>query len=205
MLDQLQAEINQAIAKYPYLFDEQLSTGLDRLVVNSPANFASARSKSHLKRLLITQFFLQKKMEQKLTAESGEHTLLLVKLFQSGSRICCAIAFHTSYGFSSEHLLAIFHTLLPGIQSVFNSSYMWFHPELSYQFCYIEVEKMRGQGLSAKELKAIEKSVREQLLTLSPLTPAIFWPYNAEESFRQVQLLQREMQNPGELAHISRK
>lgn len=199
----LREEIKNAILKYPRLFDEHLHAGLERLAANSPEDFLSLRSFQHLKTLLVLQFFMQKKIEHALEEEKRDHDLLFVKLFQSGSRICCAISFHSSYSFNQEKLLAIFHTLLPGIQTVLNSSYMWFHPILSYQFCYLEVEKMRGQGLSTKDLRFYEKSIREQLLALSPLTPTIFWPYNTEESFRQVQFLQREMQNPKELAHIS--
>ncbi|MFC2049333.1 peptide ABC transporter substrate-binding protein [Chlamydiota bacterium] len=203
MHGRLKHEIKKSIEKYPRLLDTRLHAGLERLSANSPDDFLRSRTFKHLKTLLAVQFFTQKKMEQALEEENREQDLLFVKLFQINSRICCAVSFHSSYNFNQEQLLAIFHTLLPGIQTVLNSSYMWFHPVLSYQFCYIEVEKMRGQGLSTKELRLLEKSIREQLLALSPLTPTIFWPYNAEESYRQVQFLQREMQSPTELAHIS--
>ncbi len=35
---------------------------------------------------------------------------------------------------------------------------MWFHPEFSYQFCYFEVDKMRGGRLCKKDLKHLEKA-----------------------------------------------
>jgi oligopeptide transport system substrate-binding protein len=203
MLGTLCAEIRKVMQKYPDTFDVRLQTGLDRLAANAPDDFFSLRSYKHVTSLLRVQFFIQKKIEREIETERGDHDLLFVKLFQNGPRICCATAFHASYNFNQEQLLAIFHTLLPSIQTVLNSSYMWFHPIFSYQFCYIEVEKMRGSSLSIKSLRALEKSIWEQLLALSPLTPTIFWPYNAEESFRQVQFLQKEMQNPSELAHIS--
>ncbi len=203
MLDLLSREIQRTIKKYPSFFDARLVTGLERLKANAPENFLALRTPQHLKTLLTVQFFMQKKMEDVLESEKGEYDLIFIKLFQSGPRICCALSFHSSYNFNQEQLLAIFHTLIPSVQTVIHSSYVWFHPIFSYQFCYIEVEKMRGQGLSTKELRALEKAFREQLLALSPLTPTIFWPYNAEESFRQVLLLQREMQDPMELPHIS--
>jgi hypothetical protein len=92
---------------------------------------------------------------------------------------------------------------LPGIQGVHQSWFTWFHPELAYQFCYFEVDKIRGKTPCRRDLKLLEKAMREQLLAQPPLTPALFWPYNTEESFRQVKLLQQEMEHPDELPHIS--
>ena len=203
MHKRLREEIEKAVLKYPNLFDVRLRNGLARLSANAPDDFLSSRSNKHLKSLLVVQFFMQKKIERALDEKNADHNLLLVRLLQIGSRICCAISYHASYCFHQEQLLSIFHTLLPGIQTMHHSSYTWFHPTLSYQFCYLEVEKMRGKGLSTRDLRFFEKSIREQLLAVSPRTPTIFWPYNTEESFRQVQFLQKELQNPDDLPHIS--
>lgn len=135
--------------------------------------------------------------------EGKECNSLFIKLFHYEHRICCCLVFCCSYNFHKQQLISIFHTLLPGLVDVHDSFYMWYHPELFYQFCYLELEKLRGKSLSVKDLRGIEELLQSQLATLSPLTPALFWPYNEEESFRQIQLLLREMHHPSDLTHIS--
>jgi hypothetical protein len=203
MQNKLFRETQKAIFSFPATFDERLKQGLNRLLANAPATFIHERTLSHLKSLLLVQFFFQKKMEQTFNSESQDQRPLLLKLFPMNSRICCALAFNSSHGFNREQLVNIFHSLLPGIQDIPNSCYIWSHPEFSYQFSYFELKKLRGKDLSNKDIRLIEKSLKEQLLAFPPLTPALFWPYNEEESFRQIQLLHREMEHPGELPHIS--
>ncbi len=198
----LKDEIRKALITYPKVFDTRLQAGLKRLIANSQIDFIPLRSNAHIRKLLLVQYFLQRKME-KVMGDIKEQKPLFLKLFLHESRICCSVIFPSSYDFNREQLLSIFNTLLPGIQDIPNSLYRWYHPEYAYQYCYVELEKLRGRALTTADLKHIEKALREQLLAIPPLTPALFWPYNEEESFRQIQLLRKEMQNPRELPHIS--
>ena len=67
----------------------------------------------------------------------------------------------------------------------------------------MELHKLRGKEPSISELQKIQKILQEQFLAAPILTPTLFWPYNKEESFRQIQLLRREMTNKKDLPHIS--
>lgn len=199
----LSKETNRAIGRFPSLLDERLMKGLERMSVNSPQNFLNARTFKHIRTVLLAQFFLQKRIEETFKQSGTHQKALYLKLFQNPSLISIALVCHSSYGLLKEQLLNSFHTLLPGIQEVPDSSYLWHHPELPFIFCYLEVHKLRGEDLSSDQLKAIEKALEEQLLVMPPLTPALFWPYNEEESYRQIQLLQREITNPEDLPHVS--
>ncbi len=199
----LKTEVGKVLQRLPLLFDHRLSKGLDRLIANTSYNFLSGRSFFHLKEILLAQFFHQKKMEQLIEGSSNLHKHLLMKLFRGPSRICISLCFTASYGFHREQILKALHILLPGIHEMPGSFYLWHHPDLPYVFCYLEIHKLRGKELSQKELKKIEKDFREELLSIPPLTPAVFWPYNKEESYRQIQLLISEMQSPEDLPHVS--
>lgn len=199
----LAAETQKALKRFPRLLDERLMKGLERVMVNTPQGFLNARSPKHLRLLIMGQFFLQKKIEASLRQGKTHQKPLFLKLFRQPSLVGIALVCHSSYGFLKEQLLKAFHTLLPGIQEVPSSSYVWQDPDLPYIFCYLEVHKLRGEDLSLAELQEMENALVEQLLVIPPLTPALFWPYNEEESYRQIQLLQREITNPDDLPHVS--
>lgn len=193
----------KAIRRFPILFDQRLTDGLERFAVNASSNFLKERPAKHIRSLLLTQFFLQKKMENLLDEEEVSQKHLFLKLFPGQSRVCLAMIYSGAYGFQREQLLKAFHTLLPGIREIPRSFYLWYNCDYSYYFCYLEVHKLRGQEFSKRELRRIGKTLQNQLLAVPPLTPALFWPYNKEESIRQIQLLQREMNSADDLPHIS--
>lgn len=198
----LKLAIDKCIGRFPYLFDERLYKGLERIIVNAPDHFLSSRSFWHLQKLLLCQFFLQKKMEDEFYPGAAEQKHLFLKLFRSTSRICISLIFHDSYHFHREKILKTFHVQLPGFLEMPRSFYLWHHPEFPYLFCYLEVYKLRGEEVTKKELKNFENALFEQLIALPPLTPALFWPYNEEESYRNVQLLQREVHSEKDLPHV---
>ncbi|MGE0670497.1 MAG: hypothetical protein AB7O89_06150, partial [Parachlamydiales bacterium] len=192
-------QIEKGLARYPHHFDDRLHDGLERLFANASKGFASSRSEKHLRTLLLAQFFLQKKMEEAICSEKGPNKNIFLKIFRLPSKICIALTFHDFYRFHHEQLLKTINTLLPGIHEVPRSFYLWHHPEMAYLFCYVEIYKLRGEEFSTAEIKEFESSLAKYLITIPPLTPALFWPYNEEESYRQVQLLQREIHSGKDL------
>ena len=193
----------QAILRFPSFFDKRLSEGFERIAANASECFLQERSLTQIRSLVLAQFLLQKKIENILTKKEESQKQLILKLFAGPSRICLALVYSSSYGFQREHLLKALHTLLPGIREIPHSFYLWYHCDFSYYCCYLEVQKLRGQDFSKQELKRLEKTLHNQLLAIPPLTPALFWPYNKEESVRQIQLLQREVSSSEDLPHIS--
>lgn len=200
----LREEVLKAVFRFPRLFNRPLYRSFELLVVNSPSDFLSDRSIDQLRLILCTQFFLQKKIETTLKEEKNSRKQLFLKLFRAPTRICVALVFSSSLGFQKDQLLAALdEILLPGVSELSNSYYLWHSPDLPYFFCYFEVDKLRGRELTKGQLRAIEKTLTEQMLASAPLTPAIFWPYNKEESHRQTLLLIREMASKQDLPHVS--
>ncbi len=200
---ELEREVSTLSLRFPLWFDERLKQGAQRLKANSSMHFLKERSSFHLKRLVLVQFFLQKRIEASFNKSIPSTDHFFLKIFRSSFRVCIALAFFNSHKVAKQTLVKIIQVLLPGISEVPNSSFLWQHPDFPYQFCYLEVQKMRGVELTAQELKKIEKSLKEQLRTISPLTPALFWPYNEEDSFRQVELLLKQIDKKSDLPHVS--
>ncbi len=200
---ELRADVLKAAFRFPHLFNRLLYRSYEKLVVNCPTDFLENRSKLHLHKILCVQFFLHNKIESELKNEHAPQKPLFIKLFRGPSRICVALAYSSSYAFQKEQLMKALDTLLPGISEVPKSFYLWHSSEFPYFFTYFEVDKLRGKELSNGQLAAIERSMKEQMLASSPLTPAVFWPYNKEESHRQIQLLVREMTHKQNVPHLS--
>jgi oligopeptide transport system substrate-binding protein len=198
----LKAAIEKCVSRFPHLFDGRLQKGLELIAVNSSHDFLRTRSFCHLQKLLLCQFFLQKKMEKVFETEVSVQKPLFLKLFKSTSRISVSLIFHDSYHFDRDRILNAFHLHLPGYMEMPRSFYLWHHPELPYLFCYLEVHKLRGEEISKRELKSFENALTEQLIAIPPLTPALFWPFNEEESYRHVQLLQKEVHSEKDLPHV---
>ncbi len=199
----LRADALKAAFRFPRLFNRTLYRSYEQFVVSCPSDFLATRSLAHLRKILCVQFFLQKRIERALQKENGSPNQLFLKLFRAPSRICAALVYSSSSAFRKEHLLKTLDALLPGISEVPKSFYLWHSADIPYFFSYIEVDKLRGKELSNGQLAAVEKTLGKQILASAPLTPAIFWPYNKEESHRQIQLLLREMTDKKDIPHIS--
>lgn len=192
-----------AICRFPHYFDARLHRCLDRLIANASDKLLQDHTFQELKRLLLVQFFLQKKMEQVLPEQASSQCPFFLRLFRRSTSICMAFVSSSNWIVSREQFLSAFRTFLPGIVEIPSSFFSWIHPEKPYSFTYLEVQKMRGEELPIKELKAVEKALKETLLAVPPLTPALFWPYNEEESYRQVRLLQGAIDHPKDMPHLS--
>ncbi len=197
----LREDVLKAAFRFPRQFNRLLYRSFEQMVVNTPTDFLANRSPSHLRRILCVQFFLQRGIESALSISQQKQ--LFLRLFRGPSRTCVALAFSSSFVFQKEQLLKNLDAFLPGISEIPRSFYLWHSPDLPYGFCYFEIHKLRGKELSTKELRVTEKMLKEQMLASPPLTTAVFWPYNKEESHRQVQLLVREMRARTDLPHIS--
>lgn len=163
-----------------------------------PKHFFLSRTLPVIRKTLLSQFFLQKKIEAFLKKEKN---VLVVRLIKYPSSIGVAIASTSS--FQKKELVQLLKSLLPGVQELPQSFYLFYQPDHEYFYTYFEVTKLRGKELLQTDLKKLEQKLKEHLLITSPLTPALFWPYNKEDSHRQIQILVKELNDQRDVAHIS--
>lgn len=186
--------LKNILFRFPKTFDNRLLSGLDRLVANSSKNFISERSISHLTRLLVIQFFLQKRIE---TALEKKDFRMSTKFFYAEPSICLiALLPFPEQGelVAQDGLIKNIQTVLPGVSGVSGSFWRWLHPELPYMCFYIEIQRLRGKKIPVQEIRPLKHAFEEQLIPILPTrTFSLFLPFNEEEAYKQVQVLRREL------------
>jgi hypothetical protein len=203
----LEEKILRAMRLHPKRFDERLGKGLLHFIAKKENSFFDSRSLTHLFKIMLAQFFLQKQMERVMGEKVQADKEVFARIFSASKRICFALVF-TREGhvetFNQDHLVKAIETFVPGVKEIPDSFFKWQSLKHPYLFCYLELETPRGKILSQGELKKLQKDLAEHLLHCTGSScPYVFSPYNYEESYRQLLLLQRELKSPEDLPQIS--
>ena len=189
------------VTRFPKRLDSRFLKGLFPLLgPGISPSFVKERSLFHLKRLLLTQFFLQKKVESDLALRQDS---LVVRVFSVDSRICIAAAYRRkTVSLTQQTLLEIASQKIPALKKIEASSYHWDSQTLPYNYCYVELEKMRGKQLFAAEIKELAHHLTQEIPhRLSALST--FWPYNDEEAFKQLLILAKEVSSEKDAPQVS--
>jgi len=183
-----------------------LIQGLERVHVNSPKDFFIQRSLSHLIRLLVIQFFMQKRIES-LIQKQDQEPKVVSKLFRNQSYVCL-IAFlyfpEKENIVSKEMLMQTLQLLTPGISEVPNSFWRWLHPQYPYMCLHIEGYQLRGKDLSLQKIRSMKGAIDRRLMThITQGSSRVFWPFNEEEAYKQLCILHREVHKIEDLPQVS--
>jgi len=199
--------VSKALKRFPNYFDSNLKKGLFQLIANKDNAFFEKRETRHLEKILLSQFFLQKKLNHYLSKKSDSHRIVFTKLFKFSDRICVSIIL--SYDrqneiFNEKDILKILQGNISGTQEVANSFYTWQSIENSYMFCYLEIQKIRGKDLSQIEIKELQSVVEKQVsYEVKSYCPSVFWPYHHEDAFKQISTLISELDSEDDIPQIS--
>lgn len=168
--------------------------------MGASASFLEERSLAHLKRLLMTQFLLQKKIEKSYRRQKSQ---FLVKIFSVDSILCIAAFYPKQENTLADRtILKVASQKVPALVKIVSSYYQWEDRSLSYTFSYVELEKMRGKKLGVSEVKELEKYLKAELHHYL-VAPSIFWPYNHEEAFKQLLILAKEISSKKDYPQVS--
>ncbi|MEM7175706.1 MAG: ABC transporter substrate-binding protein [Chlamydiota bacterium] len=197
----LYAWANRTIKRFPKSVDSRLIRGLYTILgPEVSSSFLKKRSLFHLKRLLVTQFLLQKKMEQHCIQKKNQ---LLVRIFSIDGTLCIVTGYPKKESkITGQIILEVASQKVPALQKVDRSFYQWESQEFSYAFCYVELEKMRGKDLSSFEAKNLATHLSANLCYYLSET-SIFWPYNHEEAFKQLLILAKEISSKKDYPQVS--
>ncbi len=189
------------IPRFPKSLDARLLKGFHYLLGPGIApSFIKTRSLPHLKKLLLTQFSFQKKIEG---AFALGHELLLVRIFPVGSLICIAIAApKKAHPLSGQMILEIAGQQVPALKKIDASFFAWDNPTWPYTFCYVELEKMRGKDLLTSEITSLEAHFKREIPYHLAET-STFWPYNHEEAFKELLILAKELTSTTDAPQVS--
>ena len=187
--------------RFPNWIDSRLVKGFHTLLgMGASMTFLEERSLSHLKRLLMTQFLLQKKIETSCNQQKGH---LFVRIFSIDSILCVAVIYPKQQNaLTDQTILEAANQKVPTLTKISRSSYQWENRLLPYTFCYVELEKMRGKRLDISKVKELENYLKTELWHYL-MPPSVFWPYNHEEAFKQLLVLAREISSEKDYPQVS--
>ena len=190
------------IKRFPKWIDTRLIKGLYSILgLGVSDGFLKKRSSFHLKRLLLTQFFLQKSIEKNLADQKEKK--IFIRIFSINNLLCLAIAYPRKENFLTEEILIeITSQKIATLRKINGSFYQWEKQDPSYVFCYLELEKMRGKNILKKEIKDLEIFLKKDLDYFLSET-SVFWPYNHEEAFKQLLTLSKEISSPKDCPQVS--
>lgn len=190
--------------RFPKTFDERLIKGFERLIANSAKKFIYTRDQPYLLRLLVIQFFLQKKIESAIDAHKPR---CVVQFFREKSHLClltCIPFEEEEQVLDKDCLLKILQTLMPGVAEIAGSFWRWLHPELPFMCLYLEMHRLRGKEVLPQEIRSLKHFFEERLtLFSSTRSPSVFWPFNVEETYKQLLILQNELHSCDDIPQVA--
>ena len=151
------------VERFPKQTDVRLIKGMHIILSGgTAASFTNRRSLSHLKRILLTQFFLQKKIEERLSDKPGGQ--ILVRIFSVNALLCVAMIYpKEERPLKDQTILDVASQHVPALRKNSGSFYHWDSQDFPYSFCYLELEKMRGKDLLPHEIKDLETHLQKEL------------------------------------------
>ena len=195
---QLRQWTDRWMKRFPAFSDCRLLQGLYAILgPGMPPLFLKKRSLRHLKQLLLIQFSLQKKCEMPLSPQKEP----LARIFPLNAILCVAVMYPKQENrLNQQSLIEVTSQKIPTLKEVKDSFYHWESP--SHVFCYIELEKMRGNRLVAADMRALEGYLQKELPYYLEET-STFWPYNHEEAFKQLPILAQQISKTDDCPQVS--
>src|SRR5690348_9206235 len=111
----------RAMRLYPKRFDARLGKGLLHIIAKKENSFFDSRSVPHLSKILLSQFFLQKQIENVIDSNEHGDKEVYAHVFSASSRICIALIFtaqRQSEFFDQQHFLKAIEAFVPGVKEI---------------------------------------------------------------------------------------
>jgi oligopeptide transport system substrate-binding protein len=210
----IQQRLMRWIKRFADQFDIELFDDLARFLSLSSPLYWQQRSHTHISRLIITQFWLQKKMQRALLGAPEKRHLFFRFLptniespFERkpvlGLLITLAL-FSKHESFDEEHLLTAIRKWIPEISWIQSSRYLHRNPQ-DDRFCtlYLELDKKNGTYFSLKEKKDLSKKLTLELKGhVQKLMPSVFVRRNEEQIMKSIIILSQELKSPRSLPQM---
>ncbi len=136
-----------------------------------------------------------------MSRSSQKH--LILKCFQSNiegkKALSIAFAVNLSHQYElieEKHIIKVLTRFLPGIKSIQGSFYSHLEKRDLSLFCYIEIENLRGNAITSKNISLIiKKFPQEMMQSIQSLIPSFLIPYQEEAWYKSIVQLAKEVVN----------
>lgn len=201
---QIQEHIAHLVKKLPRVFENDVFSEMQHLLVSCRDEFKEVRSVHHLSRIISVNYVLCQLLRRSQNkAPQKRHLLLKVMNARlrtpAGAKKVLGVVVGVNFlrkkeVFEERHLLRALQNHLPGIHLVEGSSIV--NRRDSEKLCtlYLEIEKSNGMEFSLQEIRDLRRDLPEDLKGRieQPMHP-VFNPRNEEEIMRNVLALANQI------------
>jgi oligopeptide transport system substrate-binding protein len=209
-------KLNKILARFSERIDPSLFNDLLLLYLLTTKKFLDHREPSHLSRIVLSIYTIQKKLLKVATLYSHTRHLeirwLPTKLhfpFSTQPVLGCLVGFNVMSRyelFDEENILLALQKHLPELKLVKESSYCHNSQHKNLKIFYLEIEKKNGKNFSLSEQTILKNNLQEKIRkSIQPLSPSVFVGFNDEETYKNLLVLSQEIQSINDLpqANIS--
>jgi len=200
----VQGFIAHLTKRFPHIYDTDVFTEMQHILVTCRDDFKSLRQPRHLSRIISVQYLFRKALREAIKKSSHRRHLSL-KIFRSfirqGSgrkRVLSLLVgvnfFRDQETFGEKNLLRAIQQYIPSAQSVENSFFINKIGSENICISYIEVEKKEEGEFTIAEIRKLRRELPTSLKNRveNRLHP-VFMPRNEEEIMRNILVLSNQI------------
>jgi oligopeptide transport system substrate-binding protein len=198
-------KLQKWIARFPQSIDNSIMSDLVLLYLVAIKKFLDHRNPSHLFRLVLSVYSMQKRLLRSATFYSQQRHLevrwiptSLLFPFSSKPVLGCLIGFNVldKYElFDEENILLALQKYIPELRLVRDSSYSHSLQHKNFKIFYFEIEKTQSTSFSFEEQRHFKNNIKEKIKNcIQKLSPAVYMGHNEEETYKNIVVLSKEIQ-----------
>lgn len=193
----IQEDIAYLINRLPQVFDLDVLTEMQHVLIMCRDEFKANRECRHLSRIISLHYIFRKGLRDAIKKDALKRHLSL-KLFRArlnspiGSRKVLSIVvavnfFRDKEVFEKSHILKAIQSFIPAVQAVESSYFANRHGSEQVCTMYLEVEKSNGEEFSSQEIRLLRRKLPSELKDrVEHLMHPVFMPRNEEEIIRNI-------------------
>lgn len=207
---QVYEKLKKWIARFPVYGDSSIFNDLILFYSLATKKYLDHRRPSHLYRIILSVYLMQKKL-LRLSTFSSHLRHLEVKWFPASlvfpfalkPVFGCLIGFNLMDRyevFDEENVLLVLQKHFPELRLVKESTYVHRSQHHNLKIFYLELEKRAGSSFSLAEQSLIKKEIERKVKSsIQKLAPAIFMRRNEEEVYKNILALSQEIHSAQDL------
>ena len=192
------------VKRFPQVYDDDVFTEMQHILVSCRDEFKAARQSRHLSRIISIQYFFRKSLRESIKKKSHRRHLNL-KIFRAliatnqGPKRVLSVLVGVNFlrdheGFGEKHLMKALQHSIPLAIPVENSYFMHRFGSESMGISYIEIEKENGIPFTSAELEKLRRDFPSNLKNrIEHRLHPVFMPRNEEEVMRNILTLTNQI------------
>lgn len=209
----IQATIAFLVKRFPQIYNADVFTEMQHVLVMCRDDFKAARQARHLSRIIGVQYLFRRSLRESIR-KNPHRRYVTSKIFRSviqaspGRKRVLAVLvglnlLRDQETFGEKHLLKAIHHYIPAAQAVENSFFINKLPSESICTVYLEIEKKDGSDFTSLEIRKLRHELSADLKNrVEHKLHPIFMPRNEEEIMRNLLILANQIKYVRDIPQI---